>query len=271
MDAAGHLYGTTSAGGAQPNGRGTVFELTPNAAKTKWTETVLYSFCSITDCADGANPLAGVVIDASGHLYGTTLEGANGGNGAVFELTPNAAKTKWTETVLYSFCAQSRCTDGEGLYAGLTIDAAGSLYGTTHMGGAHNPPSGGGTVLAVTPNAAKTKWTGKVLYSFCALPDCADGSVPFAGLTIDAGNLYGTTSAGGPHGGGTVFELTPNAAKTTWTETVLYSFCAQSESPHPCTDGAGSEAGLIMDAAGQLYGTTTAGGAHGYGTVFELP
>jgi uncharacterized repeat protein (TIGR03803 family) len=188
--------------------------------------------------------------------------------GAVFELTPNAAKTAWTETVLYSFCAQGgeSCTDGANPEASLVMDAAGRLYGTTYEGGGADNNSG--TVFELTPNAAKTRWTETVLYSFCTQggESCTDGVLPHAGLIMDAaGRLYGTTYEGGAHGAGTVFELTPNAAKTTWTKTVLYSFGAQSG------DGAYPEvAGLIMGASGQLYGTTTGGGAHGAGTVFEL-
>jgi len=144
MDAVGNLYGTTEQGGAH-GGFGTVFEVTPNAAKTTWTETVLYSFCAQggENCTDGLGPLAGLIMDASGNLYGTTsgsfLESRNGPyiGGTVFELTPNMAKTTWTETVLYSFCAQSSCTDGSFPDAGLIVDAMGGLYGTTYYGGAH--------------------------------------------------------------------------------------------------------------------------------------
>jgi uncharacterized repeat protein (TIGR03803 family) len=269
MDSAGRLYGTTYAGGMENgncyggpppgngNACGVVFALTPNAARTTWTETVLYSFCAQGGC-DGTNPAAGLIKDSAGRLYGTT-------DFTVFELTPNAAKTKWTETVLYSFCAQSGCTDGAGPQAGLIMEAAGRLYGTTENGGAYGSY---GTVFELTPNAAKTKWTESVLYSF---KGGQDGDAPVAGLIIDAGHLYGTTLRGGAYGhgtvfGGTVFELTPNAAKTKWTETVLYSFCAQSG----CTDGEFPQAGLMMDSAGRLYGTTNLGGAYGYGTVFEL-
>ena len=279
MDAAGNLYGTTNSGGA--HGGGTVFELIPNAAKTMWSETVLYSFCpSGASCTDGELPYAGLIMDAAGNLYGTTNSGGAHGGGTVFELIPNAAKTMWSETVLYSFCAQGGCVDGDGPYAGLIMDAAGNLYGTTVQGGAHG---GYGTVFELTPNAAKTKWSETVLYSFCAQggKNCTDGLGPLAGLIMDAaGNLYGTTSGAflgspsGPYIGGTVFELTPNAAKTSWTETVLYSFCAQSS----CTDGSFPDAGLIVDATGGLYGTTYYGGAHagllipplGGGTVFEI-
>ncbi|MGH7113503.1 MAG: choice-of-anchor tandem repeat GloVer-containing protein [Stellaceae bacterium] len=273
-DASGKLYGTTSGGGA--HGAGNVFELTPNAAKTKWTEAVLYNFCSRggRNCTDGAVSLAGVIRDASGKLYGTTYVGGAQNRGTVFELTPNAVTpngthTKWTEKVLYSFCSQgagAACTDGASPIAALVIDASGRLYGTTYEGGAHN----WGTVFALTPNAAKTKWTEAVLHSFCSQggTGCTDGAHLYAGLIKDAsGKLYGTTAQGGADKLGTVFELTPNAKKTKWTYGILHSFCSQIG----CTDGSLPTSGLIMDASGKLYGTTVAGGAHGNeGAAFEL-
>jgi uncharacterized repeat protein (TIGR03803 family) len=267
-----------------------VFELTPNAATTKWTHKVLYSFCAQLEggiCTDGDVPQARLIMDKAGHLYGTTDGGGahagpyGDGGGTVFELAPNAAKTIWIHTILYSFCAQTGCTDGDIPLAGLIMDASGHLYGTTAVGGAHSGPSGygGGTVFELTPNAAKTSWTQRVLYSFCAQggTSCTDGELPIAGVIRDkAGHLYGTTDFGGAYDHGTVFELTPNKANTKWTETVLYSFCAQGVYPD-CTDGLNPYAGLIMDAAGHLFGTTSEGGAHadpsgfGGGTVFELP
>jgi uncharacterized repeat protein (TIGR03803 family) len=275
MDKSGHLYGTSSGGGGgancYPEACGTVFELTPNAAKTKWKETVLHSFCSERGCADGETPEAGLITDGSGHIYGTTESGGTRGFGTVFELTPNAARTKWTETVLHSFCADVGCTDGSGPVAGLIMDGSGQLYGTTIFGGAKNGCSviagGCGAVFKLTPNASRTKWTETVLYSFCAKANCVDGFKPEAGLIMDeSGHLYGTTSEGAAHRAGAVFELTPNAAKTTWTETVLHSLCSEPG----CIDGGSPRAGLIVDKAGNLYGTTQEGGAYGEGTVFEL-
>ena len=270
MDASGKLYGTTSAGGA--DGWGTVFELTPNATKTKWTERVLHSFCAqgiFSGCPDGQTPYAGLIIDKLGRLYGTTYQGGAHSQGTVFELTPNAAKTTWTETVLYSFCSQGgeSCTDGANPNAALIMGARGKLYGTTYQGGA----SGQCTAFELTAtNAAKTEWTETALYSFCAQENCDDGAYPGAALIIDAaGDLYGTTSGGGTGFAGTVFALTPDA-KTSWKETVLYSFCAQGAYPN-CTDGYSPQAALLMDAWGQLYGTTYQGGANNGGTVFELP
>jgi uncharacterized repeat protein (TIGR03803 family) len=250
FDAAGNLYGTTQYGGGA-NAYGTVFELTP-AGGGNWTETVLYSFRSGTD---GAVPGAGLIFDAAGNLYGTTTAGGPN-NGTVFELTPTTAGG-WTEQVLYRFCSQANCTDGQYPYGSLIFDAAGNLYGTTEFGGTY----GAGTVFKLTP-AAGGGWTETVLYSFGR---GTDGASPLVGLIFDVvGNLYGTTTFGGTYGAGTVFELTPTAGGG-WTETVLHSF-----NPNNGTDGFNPYAGLIFDAAGNLYGTTYYGGSYGGGTVFEL-
>jgi uncharacterized repeat protein (TIGR03803 family) len=263
FDAAGNLYGTTEYAGAYNSG--TVFELTPNGSGG-WTETVLYSFCSQANCTDGYGPLAGLIFDASGNLYGTTRDGGAYGYGTVFELTPTGGGG-WTETVLHSF--NQNGTDGAYPYAGLTFDTAGNLYGTTAYGGPYDYFGGHpGTVFELTPTAGGG-WTETVLYSFCSQANCADGLNPYAGLIFDsAGNLYGTTPVGG-QGHGTVFELTPTAGGG-WTEQVLLNFNG--------TDGNYPTAGLIFDAAGNLYGTTYEGGSwtgcsdgpNGCGTVFEL-
>jgi uncharacterized repeat protein (TIGR03803 family) len=227
------------------------------------TETVLYSFCAQANCADGANPVAGLVFDQNGNLYGTTVTGGAYEQGVVFKLTP-----KGRETVLYSFCAQSNCTDGAAPSAGLVFDQDGNLYGTTDSGGAH----GGGTVFKLTPKGKET-----VLYSFCAQTNCADGLGPWAGLVFDnKRNLYGTTYQGGANNGcgfgvgcGVVFKVTPEGK-----ETVLYNFCSQTN----CTDGTQPQAGLILDQKGNLYGTTQYGGKGEFnctnfancGVVFKL-
>ncbi len=261
-DAAGNLYGTTEYGGTY--GCGVAFELTPESGGS-WTEKVLHSF---GDSTDGISPSqAGLIFDAAGNLYGTT----SNKQGTVFELTPTK-DGGWTEKILHSFNG----TDGGFPFAGLTIDAAGNLYGTTYEGGTYNS----GTVFELTPTKGGG-WTEKVLHSF---GNGADGAFPRAGLIFDsAGNLYGTTSQGGAYNScmptiprnnistcGTVFELTPKAGGR-WTERVLYSF------NHNGTDGYDPLAGLIFDAAGNLYGTTSMGGSEngrgcflGCGTVFEL-
>ena len=192
FDAAGTLYGTTSQGGAYSGGN--VFRLT--ASNGKWTETELYSFCpSGKNCTDGVFPSTGVIFDTSGkNVYGMTLEGGLYGGGAVFELKPGA-DGKWTEEILHSF---GKGEDGVYPEGGLTLDAAGNLYGTTYYGGANSKtcaPVSCGTVFQLKPGS-NGDWTEKVLHNFS--DDGKDGFWPDTGLTIDAsGNLYGTTSAGG--------------------------------------------------------------------------
>jgi uncharacterized repeat protein (TIGR03803 family) len=243
----GNLYGTTSNGA---NGGGTVFEITPSG-----TLTTLYSFCAQTGCTDGANPAAALVQATSGNLYGTTSAGGANGDGTVFEITPSG-----TLTTLYSFCSESGCPDGLSPN-GLVQATNGNLYGTTFQGGANdNCPqyTGCGTVFEITPTGTLT-----TVYSFCPKSyPCTDGVNPNTGL-IQAtnGNLYGTTSAAGAHGGGTVFRITPSGTFTT-----LYSFCSKSG----CADGFYPGAGLVQASDGNLYGTTSFGGANGYGTVFKM-
>ena len=236
-DKQGNLYGTAEAAG---KGAGIVFEVAPNG-----TETVLYFFCSQTNCTDGAFPEAGLIVDSAGNFYSTTYEGGAYGRGTVFKLAPNG-----TETVLYSFCVKTNCTDGYGPVAGLVEDKKGNLYGTTFAGGASNA----GTVFKLSPNGTET-----VLHSFTG---GSDGSDPRAGLIMKGGNLYGTTEYGGANGDGTVFEVTRDG-----TETVLHVFGDNG------LYGAEPEGGLIEDSAGNFYGTTAAGGANGAnngGTAFRL-
>jgi uncharacterized repeat protein (TIGR03803 family) len=248
-DADGNLYGTTDGGG--PRSDGTAFRLTPPAAgQTAWTYTIILSF----DGKNGSQPAAGLIFDPAGNLYGTTTIGGAHGNGTVFRLAPPAAgKTKWRETVLFSFDV----TNGQQPDAALALDTEGNLYGTTVAGGAN----GDGTVFKLAPPAAgKTKWRQTVLFSF----NNADGANPEAAVILDAaGNLYGTTRVGGTANDGTVFELSPPAAgKKAWTETVLYAFTGP--------DGEAPQSTLLFDTAGNLYGTTSEGGANQCGTVFEL-
>jgi uncharacterized repeat protein (TIGR03803 family) len=228
-DTAGNLYGTTNGGGGA--NYGVVFEL-----HTTGKEKVLHSFGGF---ADGANPVAGVIFDSAGNLYGTTYFGGASGQGVVFKLD-----TTRTETVLYSFTGGA---DGGSPRSSLIRDSAGNLYGTTEYGGA----SGQGTVFKL--DAAGTE---SVLYSFRGR---ADGATPVAGLVRDsAGNLYGTTYNGGASGFGVVFKV-----NTAGKETVLHSFAGGA-------DGANPYAGLIRDSAGNFYGTTFYGGASNYGIVFKV-
>ena len=238
MDSNGNLYGSTPRGGA--SGGGTVFELV-NSSGT-YTEKVLYNF---TGNADGGIPVGTLLMDSAGNLYGTAQSGGPGGlfngYGVVFELV-NSSGT-YSETTLHSFAY----TDGYGPSGGLVRDAAGNLYGITLGGGAN----GSGVVFELV-NSSGT-YTEKLLYSFTG---GADGSGPLGPLVRDtAGNLFGATSGGGANFDGTVFELVNSSG--TYSETVLYSFTS--------TDGAGPNGGLLIDAAGNLFGTTG-----GNGTVFEL-
>jgi uncharacterized repeat protein (TIGR03803 family) len=239
-DAAGNLYGTTAGGGFF--GNGVVFGLSPGGGG----EFLLYEFLG----GNGSGPYAGLISDAAGNLYGTTVGGGASGNGVVFKLSPPES-----ETVLYSFTGAA---DGRNPYAGLIRDAAGNLYGTTFYGGTENSAcrNGCGVVFKVSPSESET-----VLHSFTG---GTDGTNPQAGLTRDAaGNLYGTTVGGGAFGAGVVFELIRcDSAPTGYDFKVLYSFTGGA-------DGGNPYAGLIRDAAGNLYGTT-AGGGVGSGTVFKL-
>jgi uncharacterized repeat protein (TIGR03803 family) len=239
-DPAGNLYGTTYYGGDlscnSGTGCGIVFQLS-----SAGVETVLYSFHGGTD---GELPAAGLVRDPAGNFYGTTLLGGTFGSGTVFELG-KAGKEK----VLYAFTGGA---DGSLPLATLVLDAAGNLYGTTQLGGAY----GAGTVFEVGPAGSE-----QVLHSFAG---GSDGIYPFAGVVMDsAGNLYGTTFSGGGEGlcedgCGTVFELSADGS-----ETILHSFTGHSDGGYP-------RAALILDAAGNLYGTAEIGGALGYGDVFML-
>jgi uncharacterized repeat protein (TIGR03803 family) len=266
FDQAGNLYGTTRGGGAFDSG--TVFKLTPNSDGS-WSESVLYNFCTLTNCSDGDGPFGGpLIFDQAGNLYGTTAYGGNGlsfclGCGVAFRLTPNADGS-WSESVLYAFTGG---TDGGGSNAGVIFDRAGNLYGTTTGGGAF----GAGTAFKLVPNAARS-WSESVVYSFTG---GKDGGSPQAGLIFDqAGNLYSTTLSGGRHfacgdgnGCGVVFKLTPSADGS-WTESVLHTFTGGK-------DGRLPQAGLTFDPAGNLYGTTSYGGDLSYcgmgcGVVFKL-
>ena len=253
FDASGNLYGATGGGGA--HGYGTVFELVPNADGT-WSEALLHSFDN--NGQDGIGPTGGLIFDSAGNLYGTTVEGGKSGThclslgcGTVFELSPQAGGG-WTEKVLHDF--KDNGEDGYIPYAGLVIDAAGNLYGTTWSGGADL----WGTVFELTPQAGGV-WAEKILHNF--KDNGEDGSSPFAGLVFNGtGDLYGTTWTGGSFGGGTVFELTPTA-KGGWTEKVVYNFN---------DEGSATFAGITFDGDDVIYGTTTYGGISNAGTAFQL-
>jgi uncharacterized repeat protein (TIGR03803 family) len=247
FDALGNLYGTTFGGGTGCNGFGcgTVFELTPNGDGT-WNEQVLYAFHG----TDGEGPTAGLTFDSAGNLYGNTFFGGANGYGEVFELSPNGDGT-WKEIALYAFNSRH----GVGPYGNLVLDASGNVYGTTIAGGANIY----GTVYELSPNA-HGKWTHTILHSF----QSTDGSGPQCGVVFDAaGNLYGTAWEGGAYGFGVVFRVSPGKGGT-WTETVLHSFGKNTN------DGQGPLAAVTLDNSGNIYGTTSAGGSLGDGTVFKL-
>ncbi len=233
-DASGNLYGTSQYGGIA-GGFGTVFKL-----DTSDNESVLYSFSGTPDAED---PFAGLARDAAGNLYGATLYGGTqGGFGTLFKLSPGGQLT-----LLHSFASNP---DGADPYGALIGDRQGNVYGTTRFGG---NAGGYGTVFKLDPGRNLT-----LLHSFAGTPD---GEDPEAGLIRDTGdNLYGTTVYGGTAGGyGTVFKLSSAGSLT-----LLHSF---SGTP----DGENPYAGLVVDSAGNGYGTTKYGGAAGgFGTVFKI-
>jgi len=275
-----NLYGTTAGGGL---GYGIVFELSPNGSGG-WNETVLYSF---TGGADGAYPSSSVIFDGGGNLYGATYEGGTGGGGVVFELSPVGAT--WTETVLYNFGGSPNT---EFPRAGPIMDPAGNLYVVTGSGGG----GVGGTVFELSPSAGG--WTAQVIYTtptfasgltmdtagnlfgvtlltiFELSPNGTGGWNPTTIYTYkghqrpagtpsldNAGNLYGATVTGGK-GLGTVYKLSLGK-NGVWTRKILHIFKAGE-------DGFFPSAGVVLDAAGNVYGTTPFGGQYNEGTVFEL-
>ena len=259
FDHDGNLYGTTLVGGNDQCGGlgcGTVYELSPSAGG--WIENVIYP---LTGTGDGKEPADGPVLDLSGNLFVTSTEGEYDDNaqwGSVFELSPSASG--WTESTLHTF------QNGSGVVpeAGLIIDTAGNLYGAT---AATSGNGGGGTIYQLTPYGGG--WSFENLYTFSGGGSGRTG--PVARLLMDAaGNLYGTTYAVGAYGKGSVFKLSPGGGG--WTLTTLHDFTGGS-------DGANPEGGLVMDANGNLFGTTFAGGKvssncqgtqYTCGVVFEI-
>jgi uncharacterized repeat protein (TIGR03803 family) len=255
FDSSGNLYGTTQFGGASggfENG-GTVYRLSPGSAG--WTETVLYSFPLSYSGPDGDLPAGTVVIDKAGNLYGVTQAGGFYGYGTVYELTPSSDGT-YKERIIHSF----NLTNGSLPDATLVFDAAGNLYGATMFGGDRNlcQPSGCGTVFRLQRNPDKT-WSETVLRALKTEDGwCAVGPIAFD----STGNLYAAAQCGGASSWGSVFELMPSSTAP-WPERVIHSF---TNSP----DGASPYAGVIVDSAGHLFGTTIKGGSANSGTVFEI-
>lgn len=265
QSADGNFYGTTYQGGNNTScfdgglrGCGTIFKITSDG-----DYTTLYNFCSLANCADGANPVAGLLLGNDGNFYGTTYVGGNstgctGGCGTAFRFMPDGELT-----TLHSFCSRPNCADGTFVNAGLVQGTDGNLYGTTVEGGSGTVfPLG--TIFKITTSGRLT-----TLYNFCSQPGCADGGLPSATLVQgkDKG-FYGTTSDDGAHGnGGTVFKFNSNGQLTT-----LYSFCSRGVFPN-CRDGEFPN-GLVQGSDGKFYGTTQGRAlvqCPGYcGTVFRF-
>jgi uncharacterized repeat protein (TIGR03803 family) len=228
-----------------------IFAVVPLRAQT---ESVLYSFTgAVVNGPDGASPGGPLLRDANGNLFGTTESGGDSGNGTVFELVNNPPGT-YTEKVLHSFGGNA-VNDGALPYAGLVMDAKGNLYGVTATGGS----SDSGTVFEIV-NSGGVYIEEEVLHSFLG---ALDGAQPIGGLIMDsAGNLFGTTVLGGNSGFGTIFEMVN--ASGSYSESVLYSFKGDA------SDGGLPYSGLVIDASGNLYGTTSLGGTSNGGTVFEM-
>lgn len=284
------LYGTTYNGGVtasgstcslSPNtGCGTVFELCAPSSSggcgtaTAWTEKVLHAFAGGTD---GAFPYAGVITDKGSDLFGTTVYGGNQGTclvgtvnwrcGTAFKVKPNSSFTVWTETIMHRFKGG---VDGANPFGALccnTINAIANFYGTTLRGGSASSTGGTGNAGVVFQLVNVAGYPETILYSFCAFLGCPDGGNPYSNVIFGGSStnptMYGTTAYGGVWAHGTAFELVPPAYTI---EAVLYNFCSVAL----CADGATPLAGLTMDFATNLYGTTEFGGT-GFGAVFELP
>ncbi len=240
FDSAGNLYGTVALGGQYDGGY--VFELTPSNGG--WTEQTLYSFNSVS--GDCGLPTSELVFDKSGNLYGTTFDGCSNNYGGVFQLVPSGG-SGWSENILLNF------TGYNGDYPdGLMIDSQGNLYGTASGEG----PNGGGTVFELSPSNGG--WAYSLVYAFGKTGGAFPGPVMMDGN----GNLYGTTGHDNPllSGDGVVYKLTPSNG--TWTETVLHYFEG--------SDGQFPSGSVLIDANGNLYGTTSYGGAYDNGVVWEI-
>ena len=247
FDTSGNLYGTTLFGGGSPNA-GVVFQVAPpQAPGGQWTETVTHRF---GHGQDGANPMAGVLVDRNGALYGTTMATYQSGAGLVYKLTaPGSGQQKWTERGLYKFNGR-----GDGSEPSDIIAFTGNGYGVATLGGSANH----GTVYQLTPQAGL--WMETTLYEF---QGGTDGGLPIGALVADrSGNLYGATYAGQEPDNGTIFQLSPSQSGK-WTKTTLHEFDDNG-------DGRTPNGGLVFGKGGALYGTTYTGGDSGNGAVFAV-
>lgn len=273
-DADGNFYGTTFIGGTH-NNSGVIYELSPKDDHRKYTK--LYDFCAVQNCGDGGQSGSSLIVDVNGNLYGTTLYGA-GNSGTVFELSPNARRTRWKLKTLFIFGTQNGLADGyypyghsltyAGAASGAPYDGVSPLYGVTEYGGNDLDNLGNfgfGVAFKLTPG--RKAWKETVLRTFCSEggTDCTDGGAPSGGLLMDdAGNLFGGLSVGGTSVGGTIYELSPNGGG--WTFTTLHNFCSAAN----CTDGRTPNGEPIFDTNGSLLDTTGSGGANNFGTIFRL-
>jgi uncharacterized repeat protein (TIGR03803 family) len=240
FDKAGNIYGTTVNGGSP--GRGLIYSLTPSNGS--WTQNILYQ---AQGNGDGEYAWGGVVFDQSGNLYGVFEDNGPHGYGALYELTPSGSG--WKESTVHGFAYHGE--DGASPQGGLILDASGNLYGTT----VHSP-NGAGTVFEMA--ASGGSWSYDFLYGLTGGINLG----PYDKLLMDAsGNLYGTTYADGRYGYGSVFKLTQSNGK--WTYSTLHDFTG-------AKDGASPMCRLAFDSGGNLYGTAAGGGAHGKGVVFEI-
>jgi uncharacterized repeat protein (TIGR03803 family) len=273
-----------------------IFAVAPLAGAYAARFKVIHAFCG-QQCNEGSLPTGGMMLDSKGNFYGSTAEGGKANLGTVYELAKDA-NGSWALQTLYSFCTTGNldCADGYYPTSPPIIDSAGNLYGTDtnvfaagkndHGRTAGTPNAGTpnhGVIYELQPNAQRTAWTLVILHTFCSDTNCTDGSRALTGLTYAGAAsgapyngksaLYGVTNTGGAFGRGEIYRIKPS--NDAWRFSVIYSFCADIEN-NRCLDGTtpGSGATLIMDAGGNLYGTTSAGGTGapvpGGGTIFRL-
>ncbi len=273
-DGAGNYYGTTQQGGDM--NEGTVFKA--HFDGTRWDVTRIYSFCAKNNCADGAQPYGGLVIDMNGNLYGAATGGGANAKGMLFKLAPHGSKYLFTD--IHDFCSAANCVDGatpgymtlayQGQSSGTPYDGTSPLYGTTFLGGASSVGQFG-VAFSFTPKGKG--WTYKDIYDFCSLANCNDGALADTGVTVDgSGNLYGALEAGGEFQnadhGGTIYKLSFNG--TRWKFNLLHAFCEDVDGAGTCTDGDGPLSPPAVDADGNVYGTTFNGGLLNGGAAYEV-
>ena len=260
MDLSGNLYGTTQTGGKY--GGGVVFKLVPNAKKTKYKEYILKNFCAKVNCADGYEPLGNLIMDVDGNLYGTTYSGGQYTSGEIYKLTHKTGG--WTLSVIYSFNSRGKRPEPGLAYSGQASgelwDETSPLFGTTDYGGSN----GVGVAYRFTFDGVLATY--EIIHSFHTGGE--HSAYPSPLLVDQSGILYGVTYYGGKYDYGALYKL----AAGSWTETTLHNFASEQNG----TDGSWGSGRLVMNAAGDLFGTTLGGGlvnsdsgvAFEYSTVF---